>query len=991
MASLESGNRLGRYEVLEPLGKGGMGEVYRAEDTKLGRSVALKVLPELFSADPERLARFEREARAASALNHPNICTIHDIGEHEGQPYLIMELLEGQSLRERIDAEPFSPREILEIGTDVSDALGAAHAAGIVHRDVKPANIFLTERGEAKVLDFGLARIEEPVDDEGFDSAAPTLHSPDLTRPGTAMGTVSYMSPEQVLGHRVDERTDIFSLGVVLYEMATGNMPFSGKTSGAVFDQIIHSAPTSPVELNPELPRDLERTVNRCLDKSPDRRPQAKQLHEELVRLRQEMLGGTLGFGLQAKRLLHRPTFWLGAVAVMVLVATVATVWFGHSKKVRWAREAALPELRGMASDIWTNGLAGWQIVSEVDPYLRDNDEFQELRPLFAVSIPVRTEPPGAEVFYKPYTEPDVPWRSLGTTPIEEAELPATYLRWKLDKPGYETVLDVGHAADLDFESGRLVPSEKLWRLDPVGERPEGMILVPGNEAMPAFMVDRYEVSNRQFKQFVDAGGYENPEYWTHEFVQPTGSLDFRSAMALFVDQTGRPGPITWEAGDYPDGRGEDPVTGLSWYEAAAYAEFVGKDLPTIDHWYRASGIFVGPAQWVFTGLLFPASNFGSDGPMAVGASQAMTPLGAVDMAGNVREWCFNQAPAGRCLRGGAWNDQTYMFSNITQADPFDRSPKNGFRCVLYENRSQIPADLFEPLTFDEERKLLEEVPVSDEVFAAYKAVFEYDPVPLDARVESRHEDNEDWVREKVSYTAAYGDERITAQLFLPRKVTPPYQAIAYFPGSGAVSGSDSDHLEDRGEFKSNIAFLLKTGRAVLYPVYRGTHERQHGIPPEFHWSQEPTLEFTTFQANIIKDVQRSVDFLHSRPDIERDRIAYSGFSWGGQIANLALAVEGRFKAAVINVGGLSSYSTPRPEVDYLNYTPRITLPVLMLNGRYDLALRLESEVEPMFELLGTPDEHKRLIVYETDHWIDRKEVIKETVAWLDAYLGPVK
>ncbi|NHZ73150.1 MAG: prolyl oligopeptidase family serine peptidase, partial [Nitrospirae bacterium] len=288
-------------------------------------------------------------------------------------------------------------------------------------------------------------------------------------------------------------------------------------------------------------------------------------------------------------------------------------------------------------------------------------------------------------------------------------------------------------------------------------------------------------------------------------------------------------------------------------------------------------------------------------------------------------------------------------------------------------------------------RKLLEEVPVSDEVFAAYKAVFEYDPVPLDARIESRHEDNEDWVREKVSYTAAYGDERITAQLFLPRNATPPFQALVYFPGSSAVRGSNSDHLEDRGEVKSNIAFLLKTGRAVLYPVYRGTHERQHGIPPELHWSQEPTLEFTTFQANIVKDVQRSVDFLHSRPDIDAERIAYSGFSWGGQIANLALAAEGRFKAAVLNVGGLSSYGTPRPEVDYLNYTPRITLPVLMLNGRYDLALRLESEVKPMFELLGTPDEHKRLIVYETDHWIDRKEVIKETLAWLDTYLGPVQ
>jgi len=727
------------------------------------------------------------------------------------------------------------------------------------------------------------------------------------------------------------------------------------------------------------------------LDKSPDRRPQAAELDEELAQLRREMVGETLGLGYQAKRLLRRRAFWLGAAAVIVLVAIVATVWSGRSRKVRWAREVALPELREMASDSLTNGMAGWQIVSEADPYLKDNAEFQELKPLFAVTTPVRTEPPGVEVFYKPYTEPDAPWLSLGTTPIEETVLPSTYLRWKLDKSGYETVLDVSHAADFDAESGRFVPSEKIWRLEPTDELPEGMILVPGNEEIPAFMVDRHEVSNQQFKQFVDAGGYETPEYWAHEFVQPEGSLDFRSAMALFVDQTGRPGPSTREAGDYPDGTGEDPVTGLSWYEAAAYAEFVDKQLPTIDHWYRATGIFVGPAQWVFTGLLYPASNFGDDGPMAVGASQAMTPLGAVDMAGNVREWCFNQAPAGRCLRGGAWNDRTYMFYNITQADAFDRSPKNGLRCVKYPDRSQIPADLFEPLTFDEERQLLEEVPVSDEVFAAYKAVFEYDPVPLDARIELRHEDNEDWVREKVSYTAPYGDERITALLFLPRNATPPFQAVVYFPGSGAARGTNSDLIEDRGEFQSNIPFLLKTGRAVLHPVYRGTYERRHGIPPDTHWSQEPTLEFTTFQANIIKDVQRSVDFLQSRSDIDADRIAYSGFSWGGQVANLALAVEGRFKAAVINVGGLSSYGTPRPEVDYLNYTPRITLPVLMLNGRYDLALRLESEVQPMFELLGTPDEHKSLIVYETDHWIDRKEVIKETVAWLDTYLGPVQ
>ena len=382
--------------------------------------------------------------------------------------------------------------------------------------------------------------------------------------------------------------------------------------------------------------------------------------------------------------------------------------------------------------------------------------------------------------------------------------------------------------------------------------------------------------------------------------------------------------------------------------------------------------------------------NFGGDGPMAVGASHAMTPLGALDMAGNVREWCFNPAPEGRCLRGGAWNDQTYMFHNITQADPFDRSAKNGFRCVTYADDTTVPDELFGPFALNEMRGILEETPVSEEVFAAYRAIFDYDPLPLDARVESRHEDHEDWVRETVSYAAAYGDERITAQLFLPTNTSPPYQAVLYFPGSGAIPAGPTDRVEQRGEFRYNIAFLIKTGRAVLYPAYRGTHERRHDIPQSLHWSLEPTHEFATFQVNVVKDVLRSLDFLQSRPDIDPNLIAYSGFSWGGSMANLVLAVDGRFKAAVLNVGGLPAHGTPRPEVDYLNYAPRVAVPVLMLNGRYDLAQLFETEVQPMFELLGTPEEHKRLIVYETDHFIDRREVVKETLAWLDRYVGPV-
>jgi dienelactone hydrolase len=970
-----------------------MGEVYQARDSRLDREVAIKVLPGDFATDPERLARFEREAKAASALNHPNICTIHDVGDHDGVPYLVMELLEGQSLKDRIAAGQVATGDILDVGVDVADALAEAHAAGIVHRDIKPDNIYLTERGQAKVLDFGIARIDEAADGDEIDHEAPTATVRDLTRPGAAMGTISYMSPEQVLGRRVGSATDVFSLGVVFYEMATGRAPFSGKTSGAIFDQIIHSAPNSPVTVNRKIPRDLERVINRCLDKDSTRRCTAAELRDSLEETRRRESGKHVAVGTQLWRWSSRPAFRLATVAVIAAAVTGAVLWTGHRSKVRWALGEILPELEALSVDAVDSSqiMAGVELIRQAEPYLKGNPGFADVRAKFFTSTDYRTEPPEAEVWCKPYADPDAPWELLGTTPIEDAELPSAYYRFKLDKLGYETVFDVRHTSDFDFERGVMIDGERSWHLVPEGSRPQGMIEVPGNDEMPAFLVDRHEVTNREFKEFVVSGGYQNPEYWQHEFVLKGRVLDREAAMARFVDQTGRPGPSTWDAGDYPDGLDDYPVTGVSWYEAAAYAEFVGKSLPTVDHWYRALGTHVGVAQWVFMGLLIPMSNFDGDGPMSVGSSHAMSPLGAVDMAGNVREWCFNGAPAGRCIRGGAWDDATYMYGNVTQADPFDRSEKVGFRCVVYTDDIGGPANLFDPYSPTESRDLLTETPVGDDVFEAYLAQYAFDPAPLEASVDGRHGLADDWVRESVSYAAAYGNERITGQLFLPKNVDPPYQAVLYFPGSGAVSAKSTEVIEQRGEFQANVAPLLKTGRAVLYPAYRGTHERKMGIPSRVHWSQDATLEFSNFQINLVKDVMRSVDYLQSRTDIQADKIAYYGFSWGGIVANLALAVEDRFRAAVLNVGGMSVHSTPRPEVDYLNFAPRVTVPVLMLNGRFDLALLYESEVKPMYQFLGTPEEHKRLIIYETDHWINRREVTKETLAWFDHYMGPVK
>jgi hypothetical protein len=513
--------------------------------------------------------------------------------------------------------------------------------------------------------------------------------------------------------------------------------------------------------------------------------------------------------------------------------------------------------------------------------------------------------------------------------------------------------------------------------LDPSGERPPSMVRVRGGNRrvggldveVPDFYLDQLEVSNREYQEFVDAGGYRERRYWEHPFTGEGRDFTFEEAMALFVDATGRPAPATWELGRYPEGEGSLPVTGVSWYEAAAYAAFRKKSLPTLHHWNLAAGID-------YYSDILKLSNFGGKGPVPAGESPGMGPNGTYDMAGNVKEWCFNSTGEKRFILGGAWNEPPYLFRDWDAQDPISRSPTFGFRCARYI--TPVAEALFGP--FEPARRDAESEPrASDEAFELYRSLYAYDRSELNAVVESVDDESEYYRKEKITFDAAYGGERVIAWIFLPKNTSPPFQSVVYYPSGEAFAIPSSDYLGKDWW----LELVFRSGRALVHPVYQGTYERRvEGSGPNFH---------RDLVIQQFKDLARSLDYLESRPDIDRTKIAYYGQSAGAEFAPIPLALEPRFQTGVLLWGGVPERRHASEVIEPVNFLPRVRVPLLMLNGRQDFIFPMTTSQLPFYRLLGTAPGDKRHVLFDYGHIpLRNQDVIREILDWLDHHLGPV-
>ena len=1020
---LKDGEKVGSFEIVKILGVGGMGEVYLAKDLRLNRQVALKVLPPNSAIDANATKRFLREAQSAAALEHPHICTIHEIGEHHGFNFIVMQYVEGETLSAKIKSENLKPQDALDIAVQVADALTEAHTRGIVHRDIKPANIIISTNNQAKVLDFGLAK-RIIFDSDNGESSLKTI----LSQPGIIIGTVSYMSPEQVRGLEVDARSDLWSLGVVIYEMFFGKTPFAGENSVERLAAILYKEP----DIEAEIPEELKRIVDKTLQKEPENRYQtAEEMIADLKHLRQEMefaeqlqihatsgakdleIHETLSQFLSehptiaihtTAQPIKRKTNWKSLVfyGLVLSVLAIGSWFWWQNYRIEKAHEN-LNKAEELAKS--ERNFEAFDLALQAEKVLPNDENLKKLLPTISVMLSVNSSQEGAKVYlrrFQPDKDGNFPERQLvGQTPIENLRIARGSYILQIEKDGFAT-FERTISGTIPRIGGSFIETPPLKIEANLIEKDKALpktIYVPAGEYslvnwsrstetkvnLDSYFIDKYEVSNAEFKEFITSGGYWKKEYWKVPITKNGKEILLEEALLLFKDKTGLPAPRSWTNQTFADGKADFPVTDITWYEAAAYAEFRGKKLPTVFQWEKAArdGAFdprYNATPWGFIKqgeTTDKRANFRGIGTVAVTENEfGMSPFGAFNMAGNVSEWNLNQSPEGFITSGGAWNDLVYSFGDYGIYPGLYSENRIGFRCVLSSNQTQNDqgAQMIPPA------ETPDYAPSSDADFKTWLTHYEYDKKPLNAQITETIETN-DWRREKIIFTGEGGEQAI-AYLYLPKNYPRPLQIIHYVPPGDVVRGIRS--LSDSIEMFATP--FIKSGRAIFGVVLKGYMERP--FPTNYALPDNSTVEFRKQMVNWITDLRRGIDYLETREDVHLQKLAFLGISNGANVGLVLTAIETRYKTLIFESAGLEKdFRTRIPETSPIKFASQIKTQKLVINGRFDETFPYNTDAKPLFKLLREP---KKIVLYDGGH-IPTIEFLAPTVNnWLDETLGNV-
>ena len=658
-----------------------------------------------------------------------------------------------------------------------------------------------------------------------------------------------------------------------------------------------------------------------------------------------------------------------------------------------WVNTFMMPQIKNaIEADDY---VSAWIATNKVDSFAPFFSSTKRLNEEISTIANIRTEQDGVSIHWRPYLEKEsTKWEYLGTSPEKEFRLPNGIVELKLEKEGYETFLVVSANPSLRFDN---FSASMGWTLEPLklqveGSIPKDMVYIPGGPFIPAitgqgvnevylhpFYIDKNEITNKQFKEFVDAGGYNNPQYWVDmEIVREGVTLSFEEAKKLMIDTTGVTGPAGWEVGVYLEGQEDYPVTGITWYEALAYARFRGNSLPPMHHWAKAA---YPPEEGIapIAPRLLPDSNFDRKGLNKVG-KQGLGPYGTYDMAGNAREWVWNIFGGVGLSLGGSYSDPVYTSSMQNPLPRFDRSPINGFRTVkLLNPRDMNPFG--DPIRRSQPKPPSFYKPMNDEIFSIYSRNFTVGSINLNSKLIYKDESNPLWIKERVAVDLGYNSEVMDILIFKPKNTYGQLESIVFYPGANYYMTPPDIDEASIGEF--GLDFIIKSGRAVVWPAIKGSMNRLNTDPPPSSLD-DISRRWREALLHWRVDTFRTLDYIQSREDFDPNKIFYIGMSHGAILPTHTLLFEDRYKAAVLYVGGIST--TIPPMSDGLNHVTRIKTPILMLNGEQDYLVP-KIMAEGFYNSLGTAPEDKKLVFYDSGHWpLPRNQMIKETLTWLDKY-----